>query len=70
MLFYAFSDPHSGIAEYDLCFGKTSHRCDLFPWYKYDYSDTNGNIDHPFRIPDGIPTWVRIKAVNNGNKIL
>lgn len=58
------SDPHSGIAEYDLCLGTTSRSCDLLPWFKYDYAKTDSKIEHRQRIPDGIPAWIRIRAVN------
>ena len=61
---FCFSDPHSGIAEYDICFGKTSRMCDLLPWFKY--ATRTRTIKHRYQLPEGLPVWVRIRAVNNG----
>ena len=64
---YNFSDPHSGIAEYDLCLGKTTRTCDILPWFKYDYKDEK--LEHRYKLPDGVPVWVRIRAINNGKAV-
>ena len=66
--YICFSDPHSGIIEYDLCFGQTTRTCDILPWFKYDYEEAK--LEHRYKLPDGIPIWVRIRAVNRGMTIM
>ncbi|XP_066298079.1 uncharacterized protein [Branchiostoma lanceolatum] len=59
---YNVSDPLSNIREVDIGLGK-SHR-DVFikDWHRHD------NLTHVvlyYRIPDGIPTWIKVRAINN-----
>lgn len=61
--FVDFSDPDSGLESNDLCFGHTTRDCDEMDWTRLTF---NPNISYTIRLSDGIPIWVKIKAVNRG----
>ncbi|KAK3612537.1 hypothetical protein CHS0354_024514 [Potamilus streckersoni] len=56
------SDPDSGIAQLDLCLGQSTRDCNLMEWQRYPYGP---NITHTFEIPNGIPAWIKVRAINN-----
>ncbi|KAK3612515.1 hypothetical protein CHS0354_024486 [Potamilus streckersoni] len=56
------SDPDSGIAQLDLCLGQSTRDCNLMEWQRYPYGP---NITHTFEIPNGVPAWIKVRAVNN-----
>ncbi|XP_078585864.1 uncharacterized protein LOC144867675 [Branchiostoma floridae x Branchiostoma japonicum] len=56
------SDPLSHIREVDIGLGKSPRDVFIKDWHRDD------NITHRilnFRIPDGIPTWIKVRAINN-----
>ncbi|KAL3873866.1 hypothetical protein ACJMK2_036950, partial [Sinanodonta woodiana] len=59
---YNVSDPHSNVSEIDLCMGITTRDCALMNWFRYPYGQ---NISHIYQIPDGVPAWIRLRAINN-----
>ena len=63
MYTYDFSDPDSGVRDNELCLGRTTRDCRILDWYSYPYSPT---LTHVYRIPDGVPAWLRLRATNNG----
>ncbi|XP_019624877.1 PREDICTED: uncharacterized protein LOC109470382 isoform X2 [Branchiostoma belcheri] len=59
---YNVSDPLSNIREVDIGLGKSARDVFIKDWHRHD------NLTHVtmyFRIPDGIPTWVKVRAINN-----
>lgn len=59
-----FSDPNSGVIRNDLCLGRTRRDCDELMWEPMEY---NQNITYLQKISEGVPIWVKVKVVNNGN---
>ncbi|XP_070562332.1 uncharacterized protein [Ptychodera flava] len=59
---YNVSDPLSYIREVDIGYGLSTRDVYLMDWKRH-YTFTN--LTHEFCIPDGVVTWVRIKAWNN-----
>ncbi|VDI41391.1 Hypothetical predicted protein [Mytilus galloprovincialis] len=55
------SDPDSGLESNDLCFGHTTRDCDEMEWTRLTF---NPNISYTKRLSNGIPIWIKIKAVN------
>lgn len=64
--FLYFSDPDSGLESNDLCFGHTTRDCDEMEWTRLTF---NPNISYTKRLSNGIPIWIKIKAVNRGRLI-
>ncbi|XP_035668224.1 uncharacterized protein LOC118410558 isoform X2 [Branchiostoma floridae] len=59
---YNVSDPLSDIREIDFGLGRTKRDVHLMDWYRH------GNTTHTsvnFHIPDGVPAWVKVRAINN-----
>ncbi|XP_078616233.1 uncharacterized protein LOC144884654 [Branchiostoma floridae x Branchiostoma japonicum] len=59
---YNVSDPLSDIREIDFGLGRSKRDVHMMDWYRH------GNTTHTsvnFRIPDGIPAWVKVRAINN-----
>nr|XP_006817933.1 PREDICTED: uncharacterized protein LOC100377080 [Saccoglossus kowalevskii] len=59
---YNVSDPHSGIREIDFGLGRSNRDVYLLGWQRHD------NITHiglDYCIADGIPAWIKIRAINN-----
>ena len=57
------SDDMSGVREIDFALGKTVHDTDLHSW------DRHGNLTMLLvvvNVADGVPAWVRIRAIDNG----
>ncbi|KAK3609657.1 hypothetical protein CHS0354_035942 [Potamilus streckersoni] len=59
---YNASDPHSDIKEVHICLGVTTRDCRLMEW---EVKPKGGILNHTFQIPDGIPAWLKLRAVNN-----
>ncbi|XP_078695732.1 uncharacterized protein LOC144924477 [Branchiostoma floridae x Branchiostoma belcheri] len=59
---YDVSDPLSDIREIDFGLGWSKRDVHMMDWYRH------GNTTHTsvnFHIPDGIPAWVKVRAINN-----
>ena len=56
-------DPDSGLIRNDVCLGMTRRDCDEMMWTTMDF---NPNITMLKKLTEGIPVWIKIKAVNNG----
>ncbi|XP_078573994.1 uncharacterized protein LOC144860567 isoform X3 [Branchiostoma floridae x Branchiostoma japonicum] len=59
---YNVSDPLSNIREVDIGLGKSPRDVFIKDWHRHD------NLTHVtmfYRIPDGIPTWIKVRAINN-----
>ncbi|XP_066289761.1 uncharacterized protein [Branchiostoma lanceolatum] len=59
---YNVSDPHSDIREIDFGLGRSKRDVHMMDWYRH------GNTTHTsvnFHIPDGVPAWVKVRAINN-----
>ncbi|XP_078578634.1 uncharacterized protein LOC144863382 [Branchiostoma floridae x Branchiostoma japonicum] len=59
---YNVSDPLSKIREVDLGLGRSKRDVYLMDWHR---DDNTTHITHTFHIPDGVPAWVKIRAINN-----
>ncbi|CAG2187681.1 unnamed protein product [Mytilus edulis] len=55
------SDPESGLRYNDFCLGYTRRDCNELHWTRLDF---NPNMSYITQLTDGIPIWVKIKAVN------
>ncbi|XP_062596534.1 uncharacterized protein LOC134257978, partial [Saccostrea cucullata] len=55
------SDPDSGLKRNDLCLGRTRRDCDEMMWTTIDF---NPNITMLKKLTEGVPVWIKIKAVN------
>ena len=62
-LFLKCRDPDSGLIRNDLCLGITRRDCNEMMWTTIDF---NPNITMLKKLTEGIPVWIKIKAVNNG----
>ena len=60
---YSASDPGSGIATISLALGRSQLDASLLSWTAID---NRGSGTIVAEIPDGIPTWVKLRATNNG----
>ena len=57
------SDPVSGIKGGEVGLGRSRRDTYLVPWMTVqNYS----HVVHKFRVPDGVPAWVKIRVTNNG----
>ncbi|XP_035696857.1 uncharacterized protein LOC118430254 [Branchiostoma floridae] len=59
---YNVSDPLSNIREIDFGLGRSKRDVHMMDWYRH------GNTTHTsvnFHIPDGVPAWVKVRAINN-----
>ncbi|XP_066289112.1 uncharacterized protein [Branchiostoma lanceolatum] len=59
---YNVSDPLSDIREIDFGLGRSKRDVHMMDWYRH------GNTTHTsvnFHIPDGVPAWVKVRAINN-----
>eukprot|EP00058_Branchiostoma_floridae_P003027 XP_002588515.1 hypothetical protein BRAFLDRAFT_79470 [Branchiostoma floridae] len=59
---YNVSDPLSDIQEIDFGLGRSKRDVHMMDWYRH------GNTTHTsvnFHIPDGVPAWVKVRAINN-----
>ncbi|XP_078575736.1 uncharacterized protein LOC144861641 [Branchiostoma floridae x Branchiostoma japonicum] len=59
---YNVSDPLSNIREVDIGLGKSSRDVFIMDWYRHD---NQTHVTMFYRIPDGIPTWIKVRAINN-----
>ncbi|CAH1258771.1 JAG1 [Branchiostoma lanceolatum] len=59
---YNVSDSLSKIREVDLGLGRSKRDVYLMDWHR---DDNTTHITHNYHIPDGVPAWVRIRAINN-----
>jgi hypothetical protein len=60
---YNTSDATSGVREIDFALGRTVHDTDLHSW------DRHGNLTMLWvriNVLEGVPAWVRIRAIDNG----
>ena len=62
-LSYLASDNGSGIAAVSLALGRSQYDTSLLPWTPID---SNGSATVAVYIPDGIETWIKLRARNNG----
>ncbi|PJE77640.1 hypothetical protein CI610_03434 [invertebrate metagenome] len=64
LLLFTYRDPQSGLKYNDICLGRTTRDCYVSHnvWERYSF---NTFIQHYFRLPDGIPVWVKVKAINH-----
>ncbi|VDI67222.1 Hypothetical predicted protein [Mytilus galloprovincialis] len=56
------SDPHSGLAFNDICLGRTRRDCIEMRWTRLSFDP---NITLVRILTDGVPIWMKIRAVNN-----
>ncbi|XP_013394005.1 uncharacterized protein LOC106161555, partial [Lingula anatina] len=68
-VYYNVSDPLSGIMRVDFALGKTKYDAKIRPFSMHDHiirklTGSYLSLDEP-GIPDGVPVWVRVRAVNN-----
>ncbi|CAH1802680.1 unnamed protein product [Owenia fusiformis] len=59
---YNVSDPLSDIREVDFCLGRSRRDCYVSDWDRYANTSHLEKVQH---IPDGIPSWPKIRAINN-----
>ncbi|XP_019617781.1 PREDICTED: uncharacterized protein LOC109465080 [Branchiostoma belcheri] len=59
---YNVSDPLSKIREVDLGLGRSKRDVYLMDWHR---EANTTHITHNYHIPDGVPAWVKIRAINN-----
>ncbi|XP_077992165.1 uncharacterized protein LOC144446291 [Glandiceps talaboti] len=59
---YNVTDPHSGIREIDFGLGRSNRDVYLLGWQRHDNLT---HISFDFCIPDGIPAWIKVRAINN-----
>ncbi|KAI8514390.1 hypothetical protein Bbelb_087140 [Branchiostoma belcheri] len=59
---YNVSDPLSNIKEMHIGLGKSTRDTYILDWFVHDDADS---VEFTHHIPDGQPTWLRIRAVNN-----
>ncbi|CAH1783349.1 unnamed protein product, partial [Owenia fusiformis] len=59
---YNVSDPLSDIREVDFCLGRSRRDCYVSDWDRYPNTTHLQKIQY---IPDGIPAWPKIRAINN-----
>ncbi|XP_019642103.1 PREDICTED: uncharacterized protein LOC109483513 [Branchiostoma belcheri] len=59
---YNVSDPLSNIREVDIGLGKSPRDVFIKDWHRHD---NRTHVTMYFRIPDGIPTWIKVRAINN-----
>ncbi|XP_019614832.1 PREDICTED: uncharacterized protein LOC109462715, partial [Branchiostoma belcheri] len=59
---YNVSDPLSNIKEMHIGLGKSTRDTYILDWFVHDDADS---VEFTHHIPDGEPTWLRIRAVNN-----
>ncbi|XP_070573688.1 uncharacterized protein [Ptychodera flava] len=60
--FFNVSDPDSNIREVDFGLGRSNRDTYLLGWQRYD---DKSHITVDYCIPDGIPAWIKIRAINN-----
>ncbi|XP_052806226.1 uncharacterized protein LOC128235445 [Mya arenaria] len=56
------TDEESGIAYLDACLGSNPRSCDIMSWWR---SPILTLVQFTFKVPDGIPAWLRLRATNN-----
>ncbi len=67
MWFFSCSDPHSLIFALDFALGRSPRDTFHVHWIRHYEVDPLVNFFMVnYTIPDGIPAWVKIRAVNNG----
>ncbi|XP_078658229.1 uncharacterized protein LOC144903712 [Branchiostoma floridae x Branchiostoma belcheri] len=59
---YNVSDPLSDIREVDIGLGKSPRDVFIKDWHRHD---NRTHVIMFFRIPDGIPTWIKVRAINH-----
>ncbi|CAH1802777.1 unnamed protein product [Owenia fusiformis] len=59
---YNVSDTLSDIREVDFCLGRSRRDCYVSDWDRYPNTSHLEKVQH---IPDGIPSWPKIRAINN-----
>ena len=60
---YSASDNGSGIAAVSLALGRTQYDTGILTWLPID---SNGTAAVSVYIPDGVETWIKLRARNNG----
>ena len=60
---YSAYDNGSGIASVSLALGRTQFDTSLLPWIPIN---SNGSAAVMVYIPDGVETWIKLRARNNG----
>ena len=68
MVMFFSSDPHSGIASVSVCLGRTRYDCSEMDWYQHVGNDPF--VNQAFKLSDGVRTWVRLRAINNGKSLM
>eukprot|EP00118_Oscarella_pearsei_P018126 m.184105 g.184105 ORF g.184105 m.184105 type:complete len:5153 (+) comp39317_c0_seq2:47-15505(+) len=61
---YNVSDSGSGVREVDFGIGKTIHDNFLRHWTRYGHGEKS-QLRILVSIPDGVPAWVRLRAIDN-----
>ncbi|WAR05119.1 hypothetical protein MAR_020488, partial [Mya arenaria] len=56
------TDEESGIAHLDACLGGNPRSCSIMSWSRRPILPY---VEFSFKIPDGIPAWLRLRATNN-----
>ena len=64
-LVFFLSDSGSGVNEVDFGVGKTIHDNDLLHWTRYGHGEKS-QLRVYFKIPNGVPAWVRLRAIDRG----
>ncbi|XP_078658231.1 uncharacterized protein LOC144903714 [Branchiostoma floridae x Branchiostoma belcheri] len=59
---YNVSDPLSNIREVDIGLGKSPRDVFIKDWHRHD---NRTHVTMFFRIPDGTPTWIKVRAINH-----
>ena len=63
MCIYLYSDGQSGLHSVSLSLGRTEHDTAILAWTGVG---TAGNGMVTVDIPDGVDTWIKLRATNNG----
>ena len=63
MIIFKYRDLDSGLIRNDLCLGITRRDCNEMMWTTIVF---NPEITILKKLTEGIPIWIKIKAVNNG----
>lgn len=61
------SDPVSGIREGEIGLGRSTRDTYILEWTPVENISF---VQYSFRLPDGIPVWVKVRVTNNGRSML
>ena len=69
VVYYNVSDVISGVARMEFGLGKTKYDAMIRRYLPFEMRGVEGNtyiVNEEFETEDGVPAWIRLKVVNNG----